>query len=377
MDVKAIVLIGGWHSAEAPSNPSLSQLPYAAVDVLGRPVVEHAIDRLLERDIESVSVIVESCVAAQPFFRRAARPRVRWSEADHQGFWRTASSVFSDLAQSGAELVLVHRIGSYVELNWEELLQFHFDRKSRVTAVNDEQGRLGVFLISASRRNDAAFLFRHRLEKCRVPCAEYETRGYVNRLRDIRDFRCLALDAFAQKNRLKPAGREVRPGVWVADGAQIHRGARVLAPAFIGARSKVRAAAVVTRCASLEHHTEVDCGTVVEDATLLPFTRIGAGLDVAHAVVGFHRLAHLRKKVEVEISDPKLVGMTSPYAPLRALGRAASLAAYLPSQILRGFFTPSQREEPASLPEAVTAPSHALAPSAAMEASDPGGTGAR
>lgn len=376
MDVRAIVLIGGSPAADAHAGAALSQLPFAVLDVLGQPVVEHAIDRLLERDIESVNVIVDSRIAAQPYFRRGARPRVRWSEADPQSFWRTASSLFADLAQSGAELVLVHRIGGYVELNWEELLQFHFDRKSRVTAVNNQQGRVGVFLISASRRNDASFLFRHRLEKCRVPCAEYETSGYVNRLRDIKEFRSLALDAFAQQNRLKPAGREVRPGVWVADGAHIHRGARVLAPAFIGARSKVRAAAVVTRCASLEHHTEVDCGTVVEDATLLPFTRIGAGLDVAHAVVGFHRLAHLRKKVEVEISDPKLVGMTSPYAPLRALGRAASLAAFLPSQILRGFFAASHREPPASLPEAVSAPSHALAPSAAMEASDPGGTGA-
>ena len=38
----------------------------------------------------------------------------------------------------------------------------------------------------------------------------------------------------------------MKPGIWVAEYAHIHRTARVLAPCFIGASSKVRAAAVIT-----------------------------------------------------------------------------------------------------------------------------------
>ena len=109
--------------------------------------------------------------------------------------------------------------------------------------------------------------------------------------------------------RFVQQARELKPGIWVGDGARIHRKARIVAPAFIGAYSKIRASALITRGSAIEHHAEVDCGTVVENSTVLPFTYVGAGLDVMHSVVGFRRLAHLVRKVEVEISDAKLVGM--------------------------------------------------------------------
>ncbi|MBV9608594.1 MAG: hypothetical protein JO187_03460, partial [Acidobacteria bacterium] len=85
-----------------------------------------------------------------------------------------------------------------------------------------------------------------------------------------------------------------------------------------------------------------------------------AGLDIMHSVVGFRRLAHLRRNIEIEITEPKFVSTRSPHAGLRALGTAASLATFFPRQMLRGLFPSSRREAPASLPEAVNAPSHAL-----------------
>jgi hypothetical protein len=132
----------------------------------------------------------------------------------------------------------------------------------------------------------------------------------------------------------------------------------------------VRGAAVVTRCTALEHHAEIDCGTVVEDASILPFTYVGAGLDIAHVVVGNGHVSHVTRNVEVEVADPRLVGMTTRSAPLRALTSAASLATYLPLQLLRGLFAPSHREQPSQLPSAVGELSPALNPPAqAMRAS--------
>ncbi len=113
--------------------------------------------------------------------------------------------------------------------------------------------------------------------------------------------------------------------------------ARVLAPAFIGAHSKIRASALVTRDSVIEHHAEVDCGTVVENSTILPFTYVGAGLDVMHSVVGFRRMSHLLRNVEVEIHDGKLVGMSPVSTVSRLAGSTAALFAVLPKQIYRGF----------------------------------------
>ena len=97
---------------------------------------------------------------------------------------------------------------------------------------------------------------------------------------------------------------------------------------------------MITRSTVIEHHAEVDCGTVVEDSTVLPYTYVGAGLDVMHSVVGLRRLSHLVRNVEVEISDRKLVGMPAVNVVSRLAGSTAALFAFLPKQIYRGFFAP-------------------------------------
>ncbi len=370
MDLRAILLV-----APAPVAAdgkgcagTLGGLHIALLPAVGLPVVQHVAARLRLQGIDEISVITDATAAAAAHFGRAAmQSGSRWMTANAGDFWRVAENVFCDYAQAGAELVLVMRIGPYCELDLEDLIQFHIEQRQRVTSVLDEGGPLDVFVINASRRNDAAFLFRHQLGSFRAPAAYFRFSGYVNRLQDARDLRRLVCDAFALKISVTPAGRQHKPGVWIEDGARIHRRARILAPAFVGAHCKIRAAAVLTRGACLEHHCNVDCGTVVEDSTLLPYTSLGAGLDIAHAVVGFRRLAHLQRSVEVDFTDAKLISMAPRHSGWRVLSSAAALASYLPREILRGLFASSQCEQPAFLPESVQAAPPSLKRPAAIE----------
>ena len=364
MDVKALLLIA---APGAASGERLGGVPLALLPVLGRPVILHLVDHLLRFGIDGVAAISETVPA--PYGRGAQRPGVRWVQSGNYGnVWRAAEAAFNELAQAGTDLVLALRVGAYAELDFEQLVQFHLDQRNRVTAVEDSDGPLDIFVISASRRNDAAYMFRHKLASFRSPCGRFRFSGYTNRLRHAGDLRRLASDSFAGKTHILPAGSQIKPGVWVEDGARIHHGARILAPAFVGAHSKVRAAVVLTRGAVIEHHCQIDCGTVVEDASVLPYTYLGAGLDLSHAVAGFRRVIHLHRNVAVEINDPKLVGMAPATAPMRALAAAASLASFLPRQFLRGLFAPSQREPLTELPAAVQSPPPSLqAPAAATE----------
>jgi carbonic anhydrase/acetyltransferase-like protein (isoleucine patch superfamily) len=223
-------------------------------------------------------------------------------------------------------LVLVVRLGPYAEIDYEDLVQFHLDAGCRVTRVSDTGGvPLDTFVISASRRNDAAYLFRHELRDMRVPCEDYRFAGYINHLRDPKDYRVLALDGFAGIASIPPCGKEIKPGVWIGEKARIHRSARLLAPCFVGANTKIRAASLLTRGSVVEHHSAVDCGTVVENSSVLQTTVIGAGLDVTHSVVGFQRIWNLRRAVEVEVSDHRLIA-TLRSAPVRMLNNAAEIA---------------------------------------------------
>jgi NDP-sugar pyrophosphorylase family protein len=370
MDVRAIIVLGSSPEFADTSLERLAETPLAAADVLGKPIVFRVIEQLKSCAVNSVAVITDTPAKEWP---TGTATQGTWIQAHPDQLWRTVEQTFGEFGQNGAETVLLLRVGAYTELSYSDLLQFHLEKRRRVTCVIDEHGHpLDIYAIDGARRNDAAYLVRHQLRKLRAGCELYSFNGYVNRLASPQDLRTLAVDALMQRIKLAPEGEQIKPGVWVGRGANIHRRARVLSPTYIGAGSRVRAAAVVTRCTALEHHTVVDCGTVVENISTLPYTCIGAGLDVAHAVVGRRRVWSLKRNVEVEFEDPRLIGEATANAPLRALGSLVSLASFLPAQLLRGIFAPSHRECSPSLPEAIKAPAAALeAPAATMKASAP------
>ncbi len=365
MEVRAILVVGS--QAEGFGLEVLGGVPVATVDVLGRAVVQRTLDRLFASGISAATVVGDT--GPLPLADLRSGPLdVSYVAAPGQQLWRAAEIAFNAAAEAGAETILVQRLGPYSELDYDALLQFHLDQHNRATAVALPDGAtLDAFAISASRRNDAAFLFRHQMRQIRTPGAPYVFAGYHNPLRDARDLRKLAVDAFYGACGITPVGAEVRPGIWVGEGARLHRGARVLAPAYIGRYTNVRASAVVTRCSVLEQHAEVDCGTVIEDSNLLPFTYVGAGLDVVHCVAGNGHLFHMKRQAAVRIGDPKLISAVSPRAPSRLLRGAAST---LPVRFLLGMFAGLQQDPPLPISVATNAHAAALTPPAARQTAE-------
>jgi hypothetical protein len=259
---------------------------------------------------------------------------------------RAAEGKFAEYAHAGAEVILVVQAGAYAEIDYEGLIQFHLESQNRVTCVSDDEGLVGTFAISASRRNDAAFLFRHNLQSCRTTSVPYITRGYVNRLQNAADFRQLIVDAFAEQNSIRPVGRQIRPGVWLGAGARLEREARIVAPAYIGAGARVCRSAVVTRCSNVERFAFVDCGTIIENASVLPSSYVGAGLDVSHAVLGFRRIAHLDRKIEIEVHDRRLLAPAPKAAAWRLAGATAAAM-----EFLRRGWRPEHVPAPVTTPE--------------------------
>lgn len=358
MELKALILLDPTEEDNPQPPETFAGIPFACLDVLGATVVERVTMRLRGAGISQISLISSVGPDAQTQVERSAhRARVAAVPATKDSFWQSAEGAFEQFRKSGADLILVLRVGAYVELDYEELIQHHIDKRCRMTSVNAGDGEaLGVFVVDASRRGDATTLLRSRLQTVRDDCERFVATGYVNRLRSVAEFRRLAIDGLLERNAIRPLGKELKPGVWAGEGAQIHRKARILAPAYIGVHSKVRAAALVTRNSVIEHHSEVDCGTVVENSTILPFTYIGAGLDVMHSVVGFRRVAHLARDIAVEIHDPKLVGTSPTEALFRKLGSAAALFNVLPKRIYRGFLGRVRKIRPTRLPESLEAP---------------------
>ena len=338
MEVGALLLSG-----PNPESSGILGVPTALLPVVGAPIVKHLADQLAAEGVRRVKVVISCIGSAQETAAEDARRTlggdVTWRQTSREQFWASAYSAYITLKESGCERILVVRLGGYLELSLPALIAFHKRSGNRLTRFYKDREPLDAFLVSASDQEGAALLFSADfggLENQICPSI-YNVPGYVNPLANIFDLRQIFTDIFAWRTLTKPRGKELRPGIWIGEGAKINRGARLVAPVFIGAHSRVRASAVITRGSSLEHHTEVDCGTVIENSTVLPYSYVGAGLEVMHSVVGDKSIANLKRKIVLRVEDPKLLNAITPSAGLRALLSAGALAAYLPTQFFRGF----------------------------------------
>ena len=344
MDIRGLLLVNGGTIGTEDQAPASALL--GAMDVAGKSALERMAERMRQYGIAPVSVVVETGPAFTA--RNDGRtPEFGFFTPTPERFWRAAESAFNEMAQSGAELVVLVRLGAYAEPDFEKFVQFHLDRQARVTQMSLGPERLEIFCISASRRNDAASLFRTQLARCRSECPRLQHEGYFNSLATPRDLRQFAIDILTRKAQTTPAGDEARPGVWIAPGALIEKGARVLAPAFIGSMARVRSGAVITRCSSVERHAEVDCGTIVENSTVLPFSYVGAGLDLGHSVAGMGRIANLRRDVDVAVPDPQLMDVMPATSGKRFLAAATEMLIYLPRLAWQSMFAGARKPQPA------------------------------
>jgi NDP-sugar pyrophosphorylase family protein len=212
-----------------------------------------------------------------------------------------ADECFAKYKQKGCDAVLIARCGEYFELDISDMLAFHREHELEATRAFVEDGALDVWIVDASAVPGYSWVFSS--SAC-AGSAAYHSQAYANRLESACDFRRLVLDAFHSRCRLRPEGAEVKPGVWVCEGAQIERSARIVAPAFIGPNTQISEECLVTRGSNVESNSHIDFGTAVENSSILPNTYVGIGLDLSHSVVDGKNLFNLQHNVSLEITDP-------------------------------------------------------------------------
>jgi NDP-sugar pyrophosphorylase family protein len=314
VELAAILIVGSSGSAadrreqESSCDGLLSGQRLALLPLLGSPVVYHMVNLLQMQGVGKIVVLSETQPGPLSSSALAEKKALDWQQVDHGQIWRSAESIFSELAE-GVDEVLVLGTGEYLRLDVQALLTHHYEKRCRVTAVVTPEGQpLDAYVISANRRNDAAYLLRSGLKQVRTPCTHYVFRGYWRSLRTAADFRKLTIDALLRRVPIQPRGAEVRPGVWLAPRARVDARARLVPPVYIGERARVMAGALVTRCAVVEQGAVVCRGGVVENATMLPYTRLGPELELSHSIASGGLIVHLRHQVAVEISDERLLG---------------------------------------------------------------------
>ncbi len=327
--VRALVLVGGRGETER-----FAGFPLALVDVLGRSPLMRAVDRIHASGISEIAVIGDTA----PLPLASSAGSCTFNVAGPESFWGEALQQFRKLSRH-SECVLVMRLGAWAEVDFAAMVAEHRQAGSAIMRAASREGEpLDVFVISSNSQTEAAALLRGELRDNRIAFSQHTTQGYVNQLAEAADIRLLTLDAFVGNSEVRPCGREIRPGVWVGKGARIHRNARIVAPAFIGDGCKVRDAVVITRGSSLERNSEVDCATMIDNSSVLPYTRIGAGLEFERSIAGYQQVHSLPRNATVKVEDPHMLALTNGSASSQVLSTANWFVNFLPNVFWKLFF---------------------------------------
>lgn len=251
--------------------------------VVGKTVLQRWIERVRELGVGMVSVV-----------NRDVQPPGR----------------MLDWAKEGVDRILLIVSGSYAEIDLADLLDFHQQGRNRITRVFDKQGPLGISLLDRG-----AVLKKGIRDFESFHSSRYDFSGYVSRLSSTVAYRQLVQDALEGRCGIQPAGLQVDEKAWIDPSAYVDPSARIQGPCYIGAHSRINAGVVVTGYSSVERNCEIDIGTTLDHACILPDTYLASGLHVNNSVVDGTRLEHLDHGVTVDLGP---TGLASRRVPLRS-----------------------------------------------------------
>jgi NDP-sugar pyrophosphorylase family protein len=296
-----------WSADLSPSDTLPAS--FACVELFGQSILERTVAHFKKAGLRNISVIAASdCIS----FHDTKEVRIAIPQLAEERWSVVQRALLKDV-QRGIETVLIAELGAYVEFDLPAALQFHRAKAQPVTPFYDAQGSLSYWIVDAARvLSNPDFSLPPDADRIINAPVPYKVEGYVNRLANPRDFRRLVVDAFMGRCSIAPAGREVKPGVWIDEGARLHKTARLVAPSYIGCNTRVQPGAVITRCSNLERNCNVGEGSLVSDATLLPHTMIGRGLDVSTALVEGNDFVDLSRNVSLRFEDPNLISNVPP-----------------------------------------------------------------
>ena len=314
MLVSAILVVGHdspTHSQEldSPETGTLAGAPLACLEVLGASVVERTAQTLRHAGVPVVTVVMADEFSHHLGTMDGAEIRPVPAPTD---LWSAAECVLREHIHHGVGSILLARLGCYAEFDLPDLIRFHRDSKAGITTLDKDGGTLEAWLIEAREVHNMSRIGLPRLlaSEKEVRVANYPLQGYVSKLETAADLRRLAKDSLDGRSSITPRGQQVQSGIWLDEDVQIRRNARVVAPAYVGRGVILRGGALVAGSSVVERGCDIGEATMIIDASILAETRVGRGLNVAHAVVDGGHLVPLKHHVTLDIHDARLLGRT-------------------------------------------------------------------
>jgi carbonic anhydrase/acetyltransferase-like protein (isoleucine patch superfamily) len=316
--VGAILTLGGGPAAEnyfrrpspdgAPEKKRPSVLNYS-LDILGSPLLERTIAKLKQVGVDFPTVLKDNAASNHLLPSQTSKGAAFLAE------WEAA---VARAVHGGIDYLFLLRLGSYSDLDYAELLDFHLHMQQPLTQAYGPKGSLDTAVVDMAALKNSEGAYRKTLSALIPQPRRFEFEGYINPLRDFRDLYQLMQDGIYGRCALRPAGKEIQERVWLGEATVIHPTATISAPAFIGEGSELGSSCAIVGGCSIERNCKIDYGTLIQESCILRDTYIGVALDVRRAIVAGPKMFPLNRNMEVRIADQRLVGHNSRSASLLA-----------------------------------------------------------
>ena len=321
--MKAVVMAGGEGSR---LRPLTSQRPKPLVPVAGRSIMEHILLLLRGHQMREVVATIQYLGAnIRNHFGDGSELGIDLSYSVEDTPLGTAGSV--KLAQEQLKDTFVVISGdALTDIDLSAAVRFHQQRKAMVTivlkpvptpleygvVVADEDGRVRRFLekpgwgeVISDLANTGIYVLEPEvfdyfqgaqvadwsgdvfplLLKERQAVFGWVAEGYWEDVGSHSAYLKANFDCLEGRVKIDLPGREVSPGVWVAEDAEVAEEARIDGPALIGAGARIRPGAWINGPVVIGSHATVDTGAKVSNSILWDHAYIGQRSRLRGAVV--------------------------------------------------------------------------------------------
>lgn len=271
----------------------------AMLPVLGKPLLEHALEHCLGLGIETVYVVINAHAASvRAYFESGAR----WSLKIHYVLSRHDETTDRVRERIGRSLQ-----GPFVALRgdiWHGLTPgFPCNDEGRPTT----HSRLG-YIASLSSNEGLEALIWQAICRTQIPASQPQAVHRPCTVRSLAEYHSLALATleavFADTEREQgaPASRLMLGAQTRVNHVSLDEGT-----AYIAEHSRVDIGAELAGAVSVGRHCLVDRGTQIANSVLMDHTYVGAGLTVKNAIVDQDRIIRVDLDATVTITDSFLL----------------------------------------------------------------------
>jgi len=323
--VRAMVMAAG---AGTRLRPLTHAIPKPLVPIANRPVLEYTIENLKRHGITNIILNLHNHPELiKDRFKDGSAWGVKIRYSYEPKLLGTAGGVRKASSFLSGDTFLVMSGDGLTDINLTDLLAFHRRKKSAATlaltkvdskfdygvTLTTAQGKITRFIekpqwgdVFSNQVNTGIYVFEPRILR-QIPAGlvsdfghdiwpkllsrgepiyGYLTDCYWCDVGNLTEYRRAQHEFLDGKTRFRPPGQEIRPGVWVEEGARIAPGVKLEAPCLIGRDSRLDKGCMIGAYTVIGRRARIGSGSQMLNCVLWNDVKVGRHVRLENCVIG-------------------------------------------------------------------------------------------